>query len=169
MPHRPALLAPAAALGGALSILLAGCGLGAGTPPRGVQLTVSENFGARVLDSGPVRVAGQETVMRLLIRNARVTTRFGGGFVQSIDGLSGEPESAQPLAWFYYVNGVEAGKGAAATEVHDGDHIWWDRHDWSQAEATPAVVGSYPEPFLDGYGGKRYPVRIACASITSSA
>lgn len=160
---------PLAALGGALSLLLAGCGLGAGTRPKGVQLSVTENFGARVLRSGSVGVVGQETVMRLLLRHEQVKTRFGGGFVQSLDGISGGSEGGEPVAWFYYVNGVEAPKGAAATNVHGGDHIWWDHHDYSQAESTPAVVGSYPEPFTNGYSGKRFPVRIECASVSSRA
>ena len=54
-------------------------------------------------------------------------------------------------------------KGAAETNVHPGDHIWWDRHDWSQTEDVPAVVGSFPEPFLNGIDGKRLPVRVECA------
>lgn len=166
---RPRALAALAAVGGSLSLLLAGCGLGPGTAPGGVQLTVSEEFGSRVLEGGPVRTAGQETVMRLLMRNYHVGTRYGGGFVESIDGLSGGDEGGEPVDWFYYVNGVEATKGAAATDVHAGDHIWWDRHDWSQSEGVPAVVGSYPEPFLNGYGGRRYPVRISCQSLASRA
>ncbi len=153
----------------ALALLLAGCGLGAGGAPRGVQLSVSEDFGTRPLAGGPVKVAGQETVMRLLMRNYRVTTRFGGGFVQSIDGISGGHEAGEPVDWFFYVNGVEATKGAAATNVHSEDHVWWDHHDWSQAESVPAVVGSYPEPFLNGFDGRRYPVRIECASVTGMA
>ena len=71
--------------------------------------------------------------------------------------------------WFYYVNGVQAGKGAADTKVHDGDHVWWDRHDWAATENIPAVVGSYPEPFVDGYGGKRYPVRVECTQPNTKA
>jgi hypothetical protein len=103
--------------------------------------------------------------MSLLLRNDTVTTRFGGGFVQSIDGLAGGQEAGRPVDWFYYVNGVEAPKGAAATNVHPGDHIWWDRHDWSQTNDVPAVVGSFPEPFLNGIDGKRLPVRVECAVV----
>jgi hypothetical protein len=143
----------------------AGCGLGAGRAPGKIQLTVTRDFGARVLGrSGPPRVSGQETVMSLLLRNDRVTTKYGGGFVQSIGGLSGGQEGGgDPVDWFYYVNGVEAAKGAAATNVHAGDHVWWDRHDWGQTDDVPAVVGSFPEPFLHGVGGKRLPVRVECA------
>ncbi|MGO8904895.1 MAG: DUF4430 domain-containing protein [Solirubrobacteraceae bacterium] len=147
------------------AVAVTGCGLGAGPAPSGVQLTVTRDFGARVLShSDAPRVVGQETTMSLLLRNETVTTRFGGGFVESIDGLSGGQEGGAPVDWFYYVNGVEAPKGAAVTNVHPGDHIWWDHHDWSQTEDVPAVVGSFPEPFLNGIEGKRLPVRVECAS-----
>jgi hypothetical protein len=156
----------AAVAAGLAAILAAGCGLGAGAAPSAVQLTVTRDFGARVLGSrGAPRVQGQETVMSLLLRNHSVTTRFGGGFVQSIDGLAGGQQAGRPVDWFYYVNGVEASKGAAATNLHPGDHIWWDRHDWSQTDDVPAVVGSFPEPFLNGIGGKRLPVRVECAVV----
>jgi uncharacterized protein DUF4430 len=152
------------------SLTLAGCGLGAGRAPTGVQLLVTQDFGLQLLHrNGALTVRGQETVMSMLMRNFRVSTRFGGGFVESIDGLSGGQEAGQPVDWFYYVNGVEAGKGAAETTVQPGDHIWWDRHDWSQTEHIPAIVGSYPEPFLNGIGGKRLPVRVECASVSGYA
>ncbi len=152
------------------ALTLTGCGLGAGRPPTGVQLLVSGNFGASVLHttSAP-QVRGQETVMSLLMRNYAVSTRYSGGFVQSIDGLAGGNEAGHPVDWFYYVNGVEAPQGAASTNVHPGDRIWWDRHDWSQTEQIPAVVGSFPEPFLNGLDGKRLPVRIECAQAQGAA
>jgi hypothetical protein len=162
------LLTPLALL--SVGLALAGCGLGAGPVPKAVQLLVTRDFGARVLHRNIApKLVGQETAMSLLMRNDTVTTRFGGGFVQSIDSLAGGQEAGQPVDWFYYVNGVQATKGAAATNVHPGDHVWWDRHDWSQTEDVPAVVGSFPEPFLNGIGGKRLPVRVECASVAGYA
>jgi Domain of unknown function (DUF4430) len=150
------------------AVVLAGCGLGAGAAPTAINLTVTRDFGAHTVRSwGAPRVRGQETIMSLLMRNTTVTTRYGGGFVESIDGLSGGSTGGQPLDWFYYVNGVQAPQGAAATNVNPGDHIWWDLHDWSQTDSVPAVVGSFPEPFLNGIAGKRLPVRIECAVISS--
>jgi hypothetical protein len=148
---------------------LAGCGIGPGKVPTGVQLTVTRDFGAHVLSQASApKLAGEETVMSLLLRNDRVTTKYGGGFVQSIDGSSGGQEaSGDPRDWFYSVNGIQAPKGAAATNVHPGDHVWWDLHDWSQTEEVPAVVGSFPEPFLNGIEGKRLPVRVECAVAQS--
>jgi Domain of unknown function (DUF4430) len=155
---------------GLVALLLTGCGLGAGPAPSAVHLTVTHDFGAAVVRSFTApHVRGAETVMSLLMRNATVSARYGGGFVQSIDGLSGGQEGGQPVDWFYYVNGVEAPRGAAATNVHPGDHIWWDRHDWSQTEDVPAVVGSFPEPFLNGIDGKRLPVRVECAVVAGYA
>jgi hypothetical protein len=155
----------------AASLALLGCGLGAGHAPSAVQILLTREFGAHVLRQIHRPAAkGEETVMSLLIRNdPAVTTRFGGGFVQSIDGVAGGQEAGQPVDWFYYVNGIHANKGAAATKVHPGDQIWWDYHDWSQTEQVPAVVGSFPEPFLNGMGGKRVPVRIDCAEVAGYA
>jgi len=147
---------------------LAACGLGAGPTPGNVAVTVTAAFGQRQLPApATLKVVGQETVMSLLERNYNVGTSYGGKFVQSIEGLSGGSEGGEPVDWFYYVNGVEAPKGAASTNVNAGDQIWWDHHDWSQTETVPAVVGSFPEPFLNGYGGQRYPVRVECTSVTS--
>jgi hypothetical protein len=148
------------------ALALAGCGLGAGSMPTNVSLLVTQGFGAQtVVSHSRPKIVGADTVMRMLQRNAVVATTYGGGFVASIDRLSGGGTGD----WFYYVNGVQAGKGAAETKLHDGDHVWWDRHDWSAAESIPAVVGSFPEPFVDGYGGRRYPLRIECTQTNSKA
>ena len=168
-PRRALTLGLVVASGLAAAVSLSGCGLGAGAAPGSVAVTVSDEFGQRQLPApASLKVVGEETVMSLMQRNYRIGTRFGGKFVQSINGLGGESEGAEPVDWFYYVNGVQATKGAAATNVHPADQIWWDRHDWSQTESIPAVVGSYPEPFLHGYDGVRYPVRVQCTSVTSA-
>jgi hypothetical protein len=150
--------------------LLSGCGLGAGAAPQGVKLTVTREFGSvEVHHSGALQVRGQETAMSLLMRNYAVQTQFGGGFVQSIDGLSGGTHDGAPVAWFYFVNGIEAPKGAAATTVPAGSRVWWDLRDWSATENVAAVVGSFPQPFLSGYQGKRLPVRVECTAEATTA
>jgi hypothetical protein len=151
----------------ALATVAAGCGLGPGRGTSDVNLTVTRGFGASgVASVTERRVAGSETVMRMLERSFRVQTRYGGGFVQSINGLAGDSARRD---WFYYVNGIEAAAGAATTPVHRGDRIWWDLHDWSATESVPAVVGSFPEPFAHGSGGRRLPTVIECAPDASAA
>ena len=138
-----------------------GCGLGAGKGTSDVSLTVTRSFGSQPVGSiTRNQVPGSETVMRMLQRSFKVTTRFGGGFVQSIDGIAG---SASQRDWFYYVNGIEAKVGAASTAVHRGDRIWWDLHDWTATDDVPAVVGSFPEPFVHGFKGRRLPTTLECA------
>jgi hypothetical protein len=165
-------LAAAAALGLGLAAggLVAGCGLGAGRGTSGVSLLVTRDFGnATVGSASAAGTPGTDTVMRFLQRHFTVSTRFGGGFVQSINGLSGRYGGGRRNDWFYYVNGIEASRGAADMKLNRGDRVWWDRHDWSAAMRVPAVVGSFPEPFRSGSGGHRLPVRVDCAPGARSA
>jgi hypothetical protein len=150
----------------ALCLVVAGCGLGAGEPkPAGTELTVSRNFGADELGHDTsMTIPGGETVMRQLQRQFTVETRYGGGFVQEIDGVAGGRRSGRPVDWFYYVNGIEASEGAASRKLEPGDRVWWDHHDWGAAMRIPAVVGSYPEPFVSGPAGKKLPIRVECAT-----
>jgi hypothetical protein len=149
---------------------LAGCGLGAGKSDTGARVLVTRDFGTRQLGARIAQdLPSSETVMRLLERSFDVKTRYGGGFVQSIDGLAGGREDGQPVDWFFYVNGIESDVGSADVQLHDGDRTWWDRHDWSATPHVPAVVGSFPEPFAHGAEGKRYPVVLECADDVDDA
>jgi hypothetical protein len=157
----------AAVLASAVVLACAACGLGPGPGTGGVDLNVTRGFGGQPIRSlSSDRVPGSETVMRMLQRSFRVRTRYGGGFVQSIDGYSG---SGAGRDWFYYVNGIQAKQGAATTAVHKGDRIWWDLHDWRVTNSIPAVVGSYPEPFVHGAGGKRFPTTLECGHGVATA
>jgi hypothetical protein len=160
MRSRP--LALVAAIGAA-ALAVAGCGVGEGDSQGGLQLSVTQDFGTNtMIDTSSPKTGGSDTVMRLLERNADVKTRYGGGFVQSIDGKAGGKQGGRPYDWFFFVNGVLADQGAAAIKVHEQDTIWWDRHDWGVTDHTPAVVGSFPEPFTHGIDGRKLPIRVEC-------
>jgi hypothetical protein len=149
----------------AVAVGCAGCGFGPGVAARGVDVRVTENFGTQKLgDTHDAKVSG--TVMQALQRSFKVSTAYGGGFVESIDGHAGA--RGNEVDWFYYVNGIQAAKGAASTQLHKGDHIWWDRHDYQATDSIPAVVGSFPEPFTNGVGGQRYPTIVECVSTKST-
>jgi Domain of unknown function (DUF4430) len=153
------------------ALALVGCGLGAGESQEGgATLTVTRDFGTRDVGSGSADpIPGGETVMRMLQRDFEVETRYGGGFVQQINGISGGREDGRPVDWFYYVNGILAEDGAAAHRLAAGDRVWWDHHDWGASADVRAVVGAFPEPFLSGVGGKRLPVRLDCAASAGDA
>lgn len=144
-------------------IAAAGCGLGRGEGVGEVSLAVTRDYGARRL-LGPERERAREsdTVMRMLDRSAEVSTRYGGGFVQSIDGVSEAVRDGHRYDWFFYVNGVESPVGAADYALRGGEAIWWDYRDWSAASRVPAVVGSWPQPLRSGCGGGRRPVALEC-------
>lgn len=147
-----------------LCAALAGCGFGEGESAGEVTLTVTRDFGAQRLHEGVDREVASEgdTVMRLLQDAYDVETRYGGGFVQEVDGLRGGRVDGKRADWFYYVNGIEASVGAAERRVSAGERVWWDHHTWETAQRVPAVVGSFPEPFATGLEGKRFPVKLVC-------
>ena len=97
----------------------------------------------------------------MLDREAEIETRYGGGFVQSIEGVAGGTEDGRRLDWFFYVNGIESPVGSAERRVAGGDRIWWDHRDWTDAMRVPAVVGSWPEPFLQSSAGSTTASRSA--------
>jgi hypothetical protein len=142
----------------------AGCGFGPGSSSDGdATLTVTRDFGAeRLVDAKLSDPPESETVMRFLDGEADVETRYGGGFVQSIDGLEGGERGDRAFDWFFYVNGIESPIGAAEARVYGGDRVWWDYREWTGAMRVPAVVGSWPDPFVHGSEGKAFPVRIDC-------
>jgi hypothetical protein len=106
------------------------------------------------------KVHESDTVMRFLQKTHDVETSFGGGFVDSIDGVKGDKAARRD--WFYFVNGIEASKGAADFGLSPGDRIQWDYRSWRAAMRVPVIVGAYPEPMLNGREGRRLPVRVQC-------
>jgi hypothetical protein len=152
----------------ACSLALAGCGLGAGEEQGGgAELRVTRDFGRELLGAARVdELREDQTVMRSLRADFDVETRFGGRFVQSIEGVEGKGQSGQ-VDWFYFVNGIEASVGAAEYELSPGDVVQWDYRRWDGAMRVPAIVGAFPEPFLHGSAGKRRPVRVECAEASS--
>ncbi|MGC1851311.1 MAG: DUF4430 domain-containing protein, partial [Solirubrobacterales bacterium] len=145
------------------ALVAAGCGFGPGSGVGEVSLTVTRDYGAESLQPPVAETAFEsDTVMRVLDRNADISTRFGGGFVQAIDGLEAERDSGRSSDWFFYVNGVESTVGAAEYPLRGGEAIWWDYRDWTDAMRVPAVVGSWPQPFVSGYDGETRPVAVEC-------
>jgi hypothetical protein len=151
--------------------VLAGCGAGFGAGESGgaADLTVTRDYGYEVILSRTVdELSESSTAMRLLDENADVETRYGGGFVQSLDGISGSAGS-RSYDWFYFVNGIAAERGAAEFVVGPGDRMWWDFRDWTDAMDVNAVVGSYPAPMVGGYDGTGWPVELGCVEPTGEA
>lgn len=137
--------------------LLAGCGAGE-TSSGTASVWVTRDRGAKVLLVE--KVPAGLTAMQALRRVAEVKTRYGGRFVQAINGLEGSLSGRRD--WFYFVNGYEGDRSAAEYRLHAGDVEWWDYRSWASRsdQHVSVVVGAFPEPFLHGYGGKRRPAVV---------
>lgn len=144
------------------ALAAAGCGLGAGAEVGGVELTVTRDFGSTPVLQREVEANESDTVMRVLEGEAEISTRYGGGYVQSIEGVEGAQRGGRPYDWFFFVDGVESPIGAADYALRGNERIWWDHRDWSATNHVPAVVGSFPAPFSDGYEGREHPVVVEC-------
>jgi len=143
-------------------LALAGCGGEGPTADDGAaRLWVTRDRGATVLLD--VEVPAGQSLLRALKSESRVDTRYGGGFVQTIDGLEGSARRHED--WFWFVNGLAGDRSAASYRLRDGDVAWWDYRDWSgDAETLEVVAGAFPEPFVHGYGGKTRPAAVRYAS-----
>jgi hypothetical protein len=138
-----------------VALALAGCaGAGPTTSDGSARLWVTRERGDVLLVDA--RVAAGQTLLRALRSQADVDTRYGGRFVQGIDGLEGDVSAQRD--WFWFVNGLAGDRSAAEYRLRDGDVAWWDYRDWADdAEELQVVVGAFPEPFLHGYDGRVRP------------
>ena len=174
MSRRGKAVAIALLLG--VAVVAAGCGLGPGEEVGSVDLTVTREFGATKMLEASGEANESDTVMRFLEGEVEdLQTRYGGGYVKSIDGVTEGERGGRPYDWFFSVNGVESPIGAAEVSLDGGEKIWWDIHDWSASEHVPAVVGSWPAPFTTGWEGHEPVVVVecegggaACASVTEA-
>lgn len=130
-----------------LVVLSAGCG--SQTTSGLAVVWVTRDRGAQVLHVGKVP-AGLSAIQGLE-RVAKVETRYGGRYVRSVDGVSEQGQRA----WFYYVNGYLADRSGGAYRLRPGDVEWWDYRPWKDPAQDPVVVGSFPQPFVNGYDGRR--------------
>ena len=110
-----------------LAIPLSGCQ----STPSGqieVRVIVTQDNSTLMRDESVILDDGS-TAMDALQQVATVETKYGGGFVEAIDGVRTQyPETNKD--WFYYVNEVSPNVGAAAYILHDGDVVHWDFHEW---------------------------------------
>ncbi|MBI4431197.1 MAG: DUF4430 domain-containing protein [Candidatus Omnitrophica bacterium] len=123
------------------------------------KLVVSEQFGNALFESSQIEPQKQ-SVMDLLDAQLEIQTKFGGGYVSAIQAGHRTLEEGDGRHWFYYVNGILSSVGSQQYEVQPGDHIWWDFHGWQGERMVGAVIGAWPEPFVNGYGGEKFPTVI---------
>lgn len=160
---------------------IAGCGQvdESGTGVR--VLVTTDNGVGTVLDQAKIDIDDGESVLAVLQRVAKVTTD-ARGTVTSIDGKVARGKAR----WSFWVNGVELRGGALeigkdvnvqqlpivktprSAKLHNGDVVWFDLRPDADVGHPRGVVGTFPEPFVHGADGMRWPVRVECAEPRSA-
>lgn len=154
------------------ALTLAGCGLGSHAGTGGVTITITRNFGAQIVKVLHVSRSRRSLTPLALLERELAVKATSDGTVMAIDGL----QAGGGRVWSEFVNGVglrdttAAQVGPKAKVVHPGDELWWDLHAGSASPSPqPAVVGAFPEPFLHGTFGQRFPTTLECASDAGGA
>ena len=157
----------------ALVLALGACG-GDDSPPgpdpgaqaeETAQLWVTRDGGSEVILT--TTVPAGLTVLQALDREADIETRYGGRYVQAIEGVEGS--LARQQDWFYFLNGIEPDVGATEVRLRPGDVAWWDFRSWAEQMAAPVVVGAFPEPFLHGFDGRTRPASVQAPAALAEA
>ncbi|MCK4387976.1 MAG: DUF4430 domain-containing protein [Dehalococcoidia bacterium] len=126
-----------------------------------VKVIATQNFGNELVLDESVRVSDGANALDALEQVATVETKYGGGFVEAINGIRSQySRSKVKKDWFFYVNGMSAKVGGLSYKLCDGDVEHWDFHDWSLHAFAPAIIGNFPQPFLSGYQGKVLPTVV---------
>lgn len=128
-----------------LVLLVPGCITFDGEQPIEVRMLVTQDVGTHVLVDENITTREGATAMDALREVAEVSTRHGGGFVASIEGIESRyPE--QKVDWFYHVDSRLAGLGAAQYALEDGDVVLFDHRSWQRTMHLPHVLTG-----LDGW------------------
>jgi hypothetical protein len=156
----PRVIAIALAISCLFVIVVSGCQ----SQPSGeiaVRVIVSQDFGNELMLDKSAIVNDGTAALDALEKVATVETKYGGGFVEAINGIRSQYSGSKVKKdWFFYVNGMSARVGGLSYKLRDGDVEHWDFHDWSFHAFVPAIIGDFPQPFLSGYQGKVLPTTI---------
>jgi hypothetical protein len=117
-----------------------------------VTVVVTRDFGKELILERDIELETENSAMEALQAAAEVETKYGGGFVSSINGIGSEygGVDSKKKDWFFYINGIASKVGAGDYILRSGDIEHWDFRDWSYRQFIPAIIGDYPKPFWSG-------------------
>ncbi|WP_058485479.1 DUF4430 domain-containing protein [Defluviitalea phaphyphila] len=117
-----------------------------------VNFIISKNFGNQIIDNKFLEYKENYTVIDYLEENFEIETAYGGGFVNSINGIESgftNKTNKEQLDWFYYVNGNLANIGANEYVLSSEDVVIWDYHSWGNDNYVSNIIGAYPINFIN--------------------
>lgn len=148
-----------------LAAIVAGCPapppVAGSDKPATATVVVTKDFGKELILAEEIELKEGTDAMTALQAVAEVETKYGGGFVQAINGLSSEyKEDNKKRDWLYFINGISLSLGAKDYSLRDGDVEHWDFRDWSYQPMIPAIIGAFPQPYLSGIRGEAKPTAV---------
>jgi hypothetical protein len=119
-----------------------------------VTIAITRDFGKELMLERSAEIDIDTSALEALESIADIETKYGGGFVSSINGIGSaySGSNGQKNDWFFYINGISSNVGAADYLLRAGDIEHWDFRDWGHQRAVPAIIGDYPQPFRSGFG-----------------
>jgi hypothetical protein len=139
----------ALALGALALALAAGCGGGSRAAGNGATLRITRNFGHELVSSFHTsHVPANEDVGRT---------------------VSGRIKGPSDVGGRYWLNGLLPAVTVDDEDFSPGDFVQWDYSPRDATKHSRAIVGAYPQPFVGGVGGKRFPVRVECEDTGDAA
>jgi hypothetical protein len=148
-----------------LTTILAGCPSqppASGSQPAVVTVVVTRDFGKELILAQEIELEEGTDAMTALQAVAEVETKYGGGFVEAIEagGVKYSSDANSHLDWLYYINGMSLNIGAKEYILRDGDAEHWDFRDWRYRPMIPAIIGAFPQPFINGIKGEVKPTAV---------
>jgi hypothetical protein len=163
---RPKALAASAAACLSAALMIAGCNFGTAPHGAGASLLVTTGFGSHVVGTVTEKsVGGNETALSQLQAHFRVRTGPRGDRVVSINGI----RAGRGYVWNEFIDGVAPTGLPGKSGLSAGEKVWWDLRPTAGVATVPAVVGSWPQPFITGSSGQEFPTLINCANQSTNA
>lgn len=144
-------------IGVLLALAAIGCRVGSESleQPVTVRVIATKDFGRELIFEREVEMDRRLTAQAVL---DRVTDfEMDGSYIVEFEGLRGNDQ----VYWLYYINGFMSNVFASGYTMRPGDQMHWDFHAWAGGHrGASAIIGSFPEPFVHGFGGKVRPTLV---------
>lgn len=144
-------------IGVLLALTAVGCRVGSESleQPVTVRVIATKDFGRELIFEREVSIDKRLTAQAVL---DRVTDfEMDGSYIVEFEGLRGNDQ----VYWLYYINGFMSNVFASGYTMRPGDRMQWDFHAWAGGHrGASVIIGSFPEPFAHGFGGKVRPTFV---------
>ena len=126
-----------------------------------VKFVITTDYGKIIiLNETTIEVPRYYNIKDALNRIAEVEYEYGGGFVNSINGIASQFPDAY-VDWFFFVNGIMSNVGILDYNLVDGDIIYFDYHNWDYDNLFwSAVFQDVVQSIKQGFAGNTAPTII---------